>query len=305
MRSLRMGVAMGCLVVTALACTGSGDGGSGGGTGTGGSATSGGGGGSAGGSGGGGADNPNQGGISVEKTCADVMGTMACNFSSGTFFAKGVAPPERSCVSSTSGSCNVLDCLYADDGGAPPDSTQVSAGTISVAGTLVDGGVMMTFSADGGYFDGYSAVFTSYSPWRGGETLTVSATGATVPAFTDKTVTAPADLIVTTPACPQGDCGAIDGTAAFHLTWTGARAAHVSLISTDLAVFRSVFITCDFASSPASIPADVMTKVGKTADGYDNSLNVETLTTTGFNAGEYAVTFSAVTWGLVANLNIQ
>src|SRR5437762_997326 len=90
----------------------------------------------------------------------------------------------------------MMACSGGDDGGTGQTITTVhdSAGAVTISGTA-DGGTITLNPVDGGY--------TSYSAsdklWNPGATLTFAAAGATVPAFSAKTVVAPAEITLTAP----------------------------------------------------------------------------------------------------------
>lgn len=115
----------------------------------------------------------------------------------------------------------VGDCVAEVFGTAPAWTdggmvvTQQSAGTVSVAGGART--ITLTPDADGGY-----AAESSVQPsWAGGETLTLTASGAAVPSFTT-TIPAPVKMTLSAPDIRSGAMPlVVPRTSDLQLTWTG------------------------------------------------------------------------------------
>ena len=273
-----------------------GGGGSGGGSAGGaGGGAGGGGGGAGGGAGGGGSSPTHYGTISVGHSCRNFGGSVEYCFSGAqAAFYEGVWP----CAASVLNGCEVLECysVSADAGTVFPSVR--SAGTITIAGTRADGGIALSFR-DGGYgtFAGDARL------WDGGETLTVTAQGADVAGFV-KTVSAPNEITVTAPVCTMGTsgaCGSVSLATDLTISWTGAASTEVKMSSH--AAAKSVFVTCPLASSPGTISAAVLARLGKTVAGSgtnsSHSIAVRPISTNTFTIGSYVVRLSADGSGLV------
>jgi hypothetical protein len=280
-------------VLLALACNGSGSGGTGGGSATGGGTGTGGGGvstggGSGGGSGGGTSSTAKSGGITLAETCVDVMGTPFCNTNVSAGFVTAMFSSSGNCTQTVQGSCSVTVCTPAD-GGTAPTSTNDSAGDITITGT--DAGTLILT-----YDGGYSGFSVNKAIWAGGETITAAAAGGVVPAFS-KTVAAPNTITVTSPACTAAggsyDCGTIDRSADYSITWTGGASTTVTGSLFSFKGGASTGIFCTFNSSPGTIPAAALSQLGKSSDGFTGNISINPTNTSSFTAGSYSVDLTA------------
>jgi hypothetical protein len=199
------------------------------------------------------------------------------------------------CKVSTLGACKVYECSFPADGGTVDAGSEapLSAGTLSVTGTEVDGGVSL-MPSDGGLYE----FSTNSRLWADGALLTVSASGGTVPAFS-QSITAPGAATVSAPACPQADCGSFSRTADVSVAWTGGGSVQAN-VSSSLFPGSSgqmtgtlMTATCTFTSSPGAIPAAVIAKAGAHSAGFSNFLSVFPATEIDFKAGDYPVTLTA------------
>lgn len=138
---------------------------------------------------------------------------------------------------------------------------------------------------------GYQPVDGAMRLWAAGDSLVVSAAGATVPAFT-KTVPAPADVTLMSPACALFNCGTLSRSAPLAVSWDGGAPIQLELSST--AGAQSVLIHCELASSPATIAAAAMGRLGATDAGFSNSRSATTSTGGTISAGEYTVEVKAM-----------
>jgi hypothetical protein len=210
---------------------------------------------------------------------------------SARFYA--TAPQFPGCTTTTTAGCEIVDCDLTAGGGNINFEFGVSAGAISLSGPSLqrpDGGSPTYPYRDAGY--GIFG-FSQDRIWTGGDTLTVAATGDAVPAFST-TVTAPNDVTLTFPVCDSSTCGSITRTAVLDVSWTGAASSdvHATLRSTKAGV-REVTVRCPLASSPATIAAAALAKLGNTADGYVGTFQLNSSNATTFSAGDYTVTFTA------------
>lgn len=140
-------------------------------------------------------------------------------------------------------------------------STAASAGQVTITGGTPT--VMIAPNASNQY-----AGFSQSSPlWTTATTLTVSAAGATVPAFSTM-LTAPAQPDFTTPTFPASTSLTIDRSTDFHVAWTGGNGGTVTLqLQTNTA--QAEFVRCiyDSSSNSATIPTAALQQVQAGATG--------------------------------------
>jgi len=268
------------LTALALGCSGGGNGGGAGGGSAGGT------GGGTGGGAGGGAP-ANSGSILLMQAC-----TAGCfGFVSAQFPLRPAG-----CTSTTQGSCTLTDCPTGS--GTPRFG---SAGAITVTGTVVDGGITLNDFGDGGY-----PSIVSGRLWTGGETLTVSGAGGTVPAFSGKTVVAPSDVAFTQPACPAGSCGPLSKGTPLTIAWTGGAgaSAYVLISQTNLTGLGTRSLACTFTSSPATVPVAALAGLGEADAGFTTDLVVAGANVTTFEAGDFSVKFAAQSGELRGTLDV-
>jgi hypothetical protein len=162
-----------------------------------------------------------------------------------------------------------------------------SAGTLTLTGTQVDGGVTIAFDGSG-----YGRI--ADQPWYlPGDTITASATGGMVPAFSGESVVVPNAITITAPACGGGDCGGVDRSADYSVTWTGTTPnvqVILSSIKSDAGVLTEVF--CNFASSPGVVPAEMLSHLNSSSDDFNGYVEISAAGATSFDAGNYFVIFS-------------
>jgi hypothetical protein len=142
----------------------------------------------------------------------------------------------------------------------------------------------------------------------GGETITASAAGADVAAFSGKTVTAPNPITVTAPTCTLNmttfmyDCGTQSLASDLTVSWTGGASTGVTAQITTSKASDLRSVVCSFTSSPATIPAAALGMLGKTADGYTANLSVAPTNTTAFTSGGYSIDLTASSNGAAGTL---
>jgi hypothetical protein len=97
-----------------------------------------------------------------------------------------------------------------------------------------------------------------------GDTLTFSATGADVPAFSDAKVVAPADLTSTLPT-------EIDRTKDLTITWTGGTTGEVGLFLSGSLETESESISCSApaAGGTLTVPKELLAKLASTSGFFD------------------------------------
>jgi hypothetical protein len=157
-----------------------------------------------------------------------------------------------------------------------------NAGTLTVTGTANE--VTMGYAPGGvnQYFWEQTGQL-----FNGGETLTASSSGNTVPAFSGLMVTAPAEVSLPAPVC-YGTCGTLDISTDYSLTWTGG--GSVWLRAQALHLTARKLLDCYLPSSPAVVPAQALTQLGA---GYGADLQIYSYASSSKVMGDYAITFRA------------
>ena len=210
---------------------------------------------------------------------------------SGAFYAAGVAAPigALSCTFTTTGGCDISDCVH--DGGVPTfdGGAKVSAGDLSVVVSGSDGGPPFTHNPSTDLYLGNG----TGQWWNGGETVTATATGADggVPAFT-ATVMAPTRLVISNPVSDGGSL-IVTRNSPFVVAWApGTGTVSVAVQSGTLVGGHSVKAVCSTNASTGTftIPASVTNLLLPTTTGYVQITNV---TSTDKAAGPYSVHLSA------------
>ena len=259
-------------LVVALAACGSRGGGAGGGSDAGGS--------------GGGSGGARQGTINVGQACVTVGGAEYCTASAKAWFNTPPNPANPYCKTSTLVGCEIYECGPLADGGLPSPMPPESAGTITLSGTRVDGGLKVTFDAGG-----YDLFSLGNRIWASGDTIVASGTGATVSAFAGKTVNAPNEITVIAPACTSPGCN-ISRTADLTVSWTGNSSAQIRFVSSKSNAV-AVILTCNFSSTPGIVGAAALAKLGRNDAGFANSVFMWPTNTNSFIAGDYRVSLTA------------
>jgi hypothetical protein len=133
--------------------------------------------------------------------------------------------------------------------------------------------------------------YTSSSPgFTAGQTLTVSASGATVPAFGPLSIVAPDLTQITSPAMSSdGGTTVIPTTADLPITWNGGQAGATMQLE---AIESNGFAYCAWVGSAGqgTIPAATL----KPLSGTSGYLFYGQSNTTTFFAGQYNVSLTAL-----------
>lgn len=203
-----------------------------------------------------------------------------------------------SCRTRTVASCTVTDCLGTGDGGMQePDrldgGTEPPLAQVPTAGrlTVEEGATRLTLEPDamsGGYQ--LSEEGERLTP---GRSLTVTAAGAQVPAFT-ATLALPERITVTAPSCSFTGCGTLDRARDLRVEWTGAQGP-VTLGVTGGRDDALRIIECRAASSPGVIPAAALAGMPAEFTLFQVSRRAEATV----QAGAVPVTLRATTQSLL------
>jgi hypothetical protein len=159
----------------------------------------------------------------------------------------------------------------ADDGGVEP----------------ADGGVLTLWPTDAG-----ASVVVNTRLFTAGLPLVVSASGDEVPAFISPSLPAPSQLVVTSPRC-EGTCAPLSRAAPIRVEWTNAPVGDVSV----QLVGRQVSARClaSGLDERFEMEPEVLREFPPTVEPGDTTLIVSGTSARSFDAGGWAVTFSAST----------
>jgi hypothetical protein len=189
-----------------------------------------------------------------------------------------------SCTTSVVGACTVRrDCNAADGGSSPLD---VQAGTLTVGGSsLTDASV--PWEARHAYQRGTpSALFAE------NDRLSVSATGADVPAF-EQSIVGPGRIELQSPSLPDAGALSISPQSELPFTWSGGQPdTKVVVTITGNDGTKTASIACEFDASTghATVPAEAMQAMTGQTRGV---LSVAHARISKFTAGAYALSLSA------------
>jgi hypothetical protein len=202
--------------------------------------------------------------------CASVEFGFYANF----FFTSESA---QSCLVTTSGSCSFYSC-----NGTTTTPTGASAGTLTISGGRIPSGLTVTPDANNAYS------YTSGAPlFAAGQTLTVSATGAIVPAFGPQSVVAPALPGLVAPAATSGSY-TISTAAELGVQWTGGAAGATLVLEGTSGGGNQSYFICEWDASlgKASVPQAVISGLAGHAGAY---IVYGQYKTTTFTAGAYSI----------------
>jgi hypothetical protein len=189
------------------------------------------------------------------------------------------------CTSSMIDGCAVRTCTRS--GPFTGNPIEESAGDITISGAR-GGDITFPFVA---------AQYVSAARnhlWDGGETLTLSATGAAVPAFSGKTVVAPHDVTLVSPAvCPTSHCIVVHRSTPFTVTYAGGESTNVDLSLEWSGAGGFIVADCPFTTSPFTFTPQVLAMFDG-ADAGEGALVFTPANSTRFSAGDYDVTFTAM-----------
>jgi Trypsin len=189
----------------------------------------------------------------------------------------------------TSGSCSVLSCPAASpDAGAPTPGD--NAGTLNISGGNLTA-QSVSIGTNGAYFTS-----SQTSGYTGGQTLTVSSTGGTVPAFGPVSIAAPTPIALNLP--PAGDGGVVTIPTGIDLpvTWTGGQAG--DFVFLEGSGTNGTVVECTFTASAGqgTIPQAVLSSLS----GQTGNIFFSQDASTTFTAGTYAITGVVTDYGVVS-----
>lgn len=209
------------------------------------------------------------------------------SFASAMFVeTTGSSSPTSSCRYDRFDECWVYDCPLDNPPPKPPQPRYAGAGTVSIAGGLTS----YSFDIpDGGYANASSQQLL----FEAGTVLRVSATGAEVPAFSNKALTVPAAPFVVQEPNLSGAL-TIPRARALAVSWIGAADRDVKVtVMTAQANVRSVSIVCDYpgAKSKGTIAAGAMRKLLRTDAVTQGYVSVSSPVQNTFVSGDWVIHF--------------
>jgi hypothetical protein len=181
------------------------------------------------------------------------------------------------CTSVTTiGPCDVRDCVMG------PQQTPHSAGTVSVTGPITH------FSFEPGGDGEYAVIQAQGALFNGGDSLTVAATGADVPAFS-KDISTPSKSTITSP--PKASNLPITRSSGLTVTWTGGTTGTqvVSLMDDGFESTRAVFCRFDASAGTGAIPPEALTLL-HTEQG---TFSMATITDSSVDAADWHIDLEA------------
>ncbi len=209
------------------------------------------------------------------------------SFASASFARGGSVVTPSVCMPTTYGACAVWDCPVTDPGGGPtPEpTTPPDAGSITIASEMDTFSVELTPDATGAY-----GLSTPSGYLGGGETVTITASGGGVPAFTH-TLTYPLVLLLTEPALAAGE-GTVHASrsADLVLRWDRGIKGVALQIQTRSTTSGAPYLVCLAAAEDGTltIPAAALTAVAAGTELLLLGVLGERAT-----AGDYAVNIAA------------
>jgi hypothetical protein len=186
------------------------------------------------------------------------------------------------CTVTGSGACAYYSC----PGSMQPNG--VSAGTITVSGPWLTTPVAITPGGMNFY------QYTSSSPgFTAGQTLTVTASGATVPPFGPESVVAPMLTQLTSPAIPTdgGTTSVIPTGADLPITWSGGQAGATMLLEAAGGNGQDyTYCTWNASDGKGIVPAATL----KPLSGQSGFLVYGQYNSTSFFAGPFSISLTAL-----------
>lgn len=179
------------------------------------------------------------------------------------------------CIITTDGSCEIFECTSFA-------TTFASAGTVHITGG--DRNVDLSPNANNVYLGDYAQL----SVFSTGQTLTIAADGAEVPAFSDSLV-APALITLTAPTL-AGTSVTIPTTTPWSLSWTGGSTGDVvvSLSSGLSGVYVAVQCAWPSSMGAATVPVSTLSYL----QGGMGYYNIDSVVTATINPGGWDIGLS-------------
>ncbi len=146
---------------------------------------------------------------------------------------------QYSCTSVPYGGCNYYTCTSNSITGGQ------SAGTISVSGGSIPTGTTATPASDNTY---YSSLMGSY--FSAGDTITISASGATVPAWGPDAFTVAPAVTLTAPQLDASGNGTVPSSSDLTVSWTGGQSGATMVFQMFPSSTTLQYAACIWDASP-------------------------------------------------------
>ncbi|HEX3345885.1 MAG TPA: hypothetical protein VHS09_14975 [Polyangiaceae bacterium] len=196
-------------------------------------------------------------------------------------FGQASSGGTQGCTVTTAGACTAYTC-----NGSTTSPIGVSAGTLTISGGSLG---KVTVSPDASNEYTYEAGGTFFTA---GQTLTVSASGATVPAFGPVSVVAPGLPGLVAPAAAGAGMYTISTQGDLGVEWTGG-SGEGQLIFEAATSSSSSYFTCVWPASEgkADVPQAMLAPLAGEGMGY---IIYGQYTATSTSAGAYSISVSAL-----------
>jgi len=226
--------------------------------------------------------------------CSGGMCSEQPQFGLDAAFASAGFAPQTAVALATSDACAAYGASSA--GSASTSSPIVSAGTLTLSGGPMGAGVTVTPGDGPANPDFYAYNDDSTLFFSAGQTLTVSGSGATVPAFGPESIVAPALPVLVAPVAVSGFYR-IPTSADLVVEWTGGLAGGTFTFSA-VGADGSQYLSCEWPASlgRGTIPRAILAPfAGTSNDGASIQYQQQVATT--FAAGEYTISVTAQQYG--------
>lgn len=235
---------------------------------------------------------PSKAGSIIVVSHATVAAFVFTNVVSAGFFDGPGNTYGRGCRRDVEGSCFVFECNFADGGAeAPAPGAAVSAGAITIGGSTPP--FSLAYDAPSMKYATTPTVPVDRPIFTAGDTLTFTATGGVVPAFSASLV-APTPLMVTAPSL--NTALSIERTKDLTFTWTGSSAGELSfnvrtVTTVSGTALASSLVSCQFLASAetGTIPNALLQKLPKTDATTMATLATDLSSTKELVTGDYSI----------------
>ena len=183
----------------------------------------------------------------------------------------------------TIGPCDVLDCVMGTE------QTPHSAGAVTVTGPSTH------ITLEPGANEEYAVEQAQGTLFNGGDSLTIAAAGADVPAFS-RTISTPSKSTIRSPPQPSTPYLPITRSAGLVVRWTGAATGtqFVSLSDGGFSVTRYLSCRFDAGAGTGTIPPDALMLLQTAAGNF----SMATITEDSVDVGDWHVSLEAY-WNAV------
>ncbi len=199
---------------------------------------------------------------------------------------------QEPCVTTTSGACSLTTCAMVVTNGG------LDAGTLTVSGGSIPAGTVVGNGGPGLYNTNLTGVLLS-----SGQTVSMSATGAAIPAFGPEAVKVPPLVTVASPSFANAGTTTISRASDLTVEWTGGAAGQqmtmlISLFASGGDTPYDLQCSWNASLGHGTAPAALLQM---TPAGIGGTIQLGQQSTTTFTAGAHTLTESAMlyrAWGV-------